>query len=235
MGKCCTLKGQSLGNGVTDLTTTFTLVIDKADGEVSNINISGKTYDGTAVTAPTYDKLGNGVVTVEYKVKGADDSTYTTTAPKNAGDYVVRVTAAEGTNHKAASATAEFGITTASIENAGVTLDPNTVVYNGSEHKPAVTVTWNGITLTENTDYVVYYRNNVNASDATVLGIVSVVGTNNFEGSIENEFEIIRREITITVEAKETIVNTTLPAYTYKVDGLIGAYHYLQREYCCCW
>lgn len=179
-----------------NMTTTFTVKVEKADGKVSNLNISGKTYDGTAVTAPTFDKLGDGAATIEYKVKGADDSTYTIIAPSAAGDYVVRVTVAESENYKAASATAEFSITSANIENAEVTLYPDTVVYDGSEQKPTVTVIWNGFTLTENTDYVVYYANNVNASDATVLGTVYVDGINNFKGRIEKEFEITNALIT---------------------------------------
>ncbi len=115
-------------------TTTFKVVIEKAEGKVFNINISDKTYDGTAVTAPTFDKLGNGAATIEYKVKGADDSTYTTTAPKNAGNYVVRVTAAEGTNYKAASATAEFTIDKVAIT---VTADAKSKAYG--EGDPVLT------------------------------------------------------------------------------------------------
>lgn len=115
-------------------TTTFTVVVEKAAGKVSNIIITGKTYDGTAVTAPTFDKLGDGVATIEYKVKGADDSTYTTTAPKNTGDYVVRVTVAEGTNHKAASATADFTIDKVAIT---VTADAKSKTYG--EGDPALT------------------------------------------------------------------------------------------------
>ncbi len=203
-------------------TTAFNVVIEKADGEVSNINISGKTYDGTAVTAPTFDKLGDGAATIEYKVKDKDDSTYTTTAPKNAGDYVVRVTIAEGTNHKAASATAEFSIEPTDIRDAIVTLDPDTFVYDGQPHKPTVSVVWNNMTLTENTDYIVYYIDNVNASSVNVLGTVYIDGINNFTGRKEDVFEITKREITITAEAKNTVVNTALPTYTYKVEGLVG-------------
>lgn len=119
-------------------TTSFNVVIEKADGEVTNINISGKTYDETAVTAPTYEKLGDGAATVEYKKKGADDSTYTTIAPKNAGDYVVRVTIAEGTNHKAASATAEFSISRATLTNVYVQQNGKLAYDGGRALTPVV-------------------------------------------------------------------------------------------------
>ena len=120
-----------------NMTTTFTLIIDKADGKVSNINISNKTYDGTAVTAPTFDKLGDGAATIEYKLSDADDNTYTTTAPKNAGNYAVRVTVAEGTNHKETSATTYFAIASAELRDVSVQ-QVGTLTYTGEALTPAV-------------------------------------------------------------------------------------------------
>ena len=141
-----------------ELKDEFGLVINKADGSVTNISDISKTYDGTPVSAPTFEQLGDGAATIEYKVKGADDNTYTTTAPTDAGDYVVRVTVAEGNNHKATSATAEFTIERANIEDAVVTLDKDTFVYNGTNQTPNVTVIFNGVTLTEGVDYKVSYQ-----------------------------------------------------------------------------
>ena len=139
-------------------TTTFKVVIEKAEGEVTSISDISKTYDATAVTAPSVDRLGDGAITIEYKVFGADDSTYTTVAPVNAGDYIMRVTVAEGTNHKQASATAEFSIEPADIKDAVVTLEQNVFVYDGTAHKPNVTVVFDGKTLQEGVDYKVSYR-----------------------------------------------------------------------------
>ena len=42
------------------------------------------------------------------------------------------------------------------------------LVYTGSAHTPAVTVTRDGVVLTEGTDYTAEYSNNVNAGDASV-------------------------------------------------------------------
>jgi len=120
-----------------ELKDEFSLVIQKANGSVTNISDISKTYDGTPVSEPTFDKLGDGAATIEYKVKGAEDSTYTTTAPSSAGDYVVRVTVTEGRNHKAASATAEFSIRRANL--TGISVQQNgTLIYNGSAQTPAV-------------------------------------------------------------------------------------------------
>ena len=79
-------------------------------GTISNLAISNKTYDGTAVSAPTYDKNTDGTVTVEYKLKTAADTTYTTVAPINAGEYTARVSIAETANHTSVSETKDFTI-----------------------------------------------------------------------------------------------------------------------------
>lgn len=49
-----------------------------------------------------------------------------------------------------------------------VTLNPDTYVYDGNEKKPAVTVTYDGQTLTENTSYTLTYADNKNAGTASV-------------------------------------------------------------------
>ena len=126
--------------GVEKQSVTAEYSILKADGSVTNISDISKTYDGTAVSAPTFDKLSNGAAVIEYKVKGADDNTYTTTAPENAGNYIVRVTVAEGTNYKEASATAEFSIERAELTDVSVQQSGN-LTYIGKALTPAVTTT----------------------------------------------------------------------------------------------
>ena len=55
-----------------------------------------KTYDGTPVVLNPENVhfSGNGALTIEYKLKDEGDSTYTTTAPTDAGEYIVRATVA---------------------------------------------------------------------------------------------------------------------------------------------
>ena len=50
-----------------------------------------------------------------------------------------------------------------------VTVDGKDLVYNGKEKKPAVTVTYDGVKLTQGTDYTVKYSNNVNAGKGQVV------------------------------------------------------------------
>ena len=67
-----------------------------------------------------------------------------------------------------------------------VTLNPDTYVYDGNEKKPAVTVTYDGQTLTENTSYTLTYADNKNAGTASV----TIDGINSLHGQIVKNFTI---------------------------------------------
>lgn len=55
-----------------------------------------KTYDGTPVALNPENVYfnGNGALTIEYKLEDESDSAYTTTAPTDAGEYIVRASVA---------------------------------------------------------------------------------------------------------------------------------------------
>lgn len=90
--------------------TIIALTVNRQTGAVTNISDISKIYDNTAVSAPTYDFLSSGTAVIEYKAKGADDSTYTQTAPNTVGEYTVRITVAEDENYAEASTTRDFDI-----------------------------------------------------------------------------------------------------------------------------
>ena len=73
----------------------------------------GKEYDGEviSITKDDFAIEGNRVPTIMFKVKGADDNTYTATAPKKAGEYIAKVSAAATAEWKAATKTFDFAIT----------------------------------------------------------------------------------------------------------------------------
>lgn len=73
----------------------------------------GKTYDGEAYTLSEeqISRNGNGAVTVMFKAQGAADDTYTADAPKNAGEYTVKVSVKATAEWKAATKTFDFAIT----------------------------------------------------------------------------------------------------------------------------
>ncbi len=94
--------------------TTVQLTVNKVNGTASITNDPGKTYDGTRVHTEHSTNNTAGKVIAEYKKRGADDAAYVAEAPKNVGDYTVRVTVladAAGNYTEAVSAPVDFTIT----------------------------------------------------------------------------------------------------------------------------
>ena len=73
----------------------------------------GKEYDGEVVSITKDDFVieGNRVPTIMFKAKGADDNTYAATAPKKAGEYIVKVSVESTAEWKSATKTFDFAIT----------------------------------------------------------------------------------------------------------------------------
>ena len=62
------------------------------------------------------------------------------------------------------------------ISGATVTVATTSYMYDGTAHKPAVTVTLGGTTLTKGTDYDVYYADSINPG----TGKITIVGTRTY-------------------------------------------------------
>lgn len=177
--------------------TSLKLTVTKQTGTATITGTPDKTYDGTPVSAPQYTcNNKEGIVTVEYKAQGADDSEYNTTAPKTVGKYTVRVTVAADGNYKAASATADFTI---SAKKITVAIDRKTSIYGNDI--VTLTATDNGIV---NGDSNVYSLSTI-ASKTAGVGTYDITGTAlddnysiTFTGG-ENAYEITKRNLTVTV------------------------------------
>ena len=102
----------------------------------ASVTLSGWTYGETAATPSVTENTGNGAVTYTYKVKDADDGTYTETQPSDAGTYTVKASIAATTNYEAATVTSDFAIAKATLV-ASVTLDGWT--YGETAAIPSVT------------------------------------------------------------------------------------------------
>ena len=105
--------------------------IKLADGKML-----GKEYDGEVISITKGDFViaGDRTPTFMFKAKGADDNTYTATAPKNAGEYTVKVSAAATAEWKAATKTFDFAIAKKVLTATG------TKEYDGNATMP-VTLT----------------------------------------------------------------------------------------------
>ena len=95
-----------------------TETIDALDAKDNEIKLAegktlGKEYDGEvlAITKDDFVIEGNRVPTIMFKAKGADDNTYAATAPKKAGEYIVKVSVEGTAEWKAATKTFDFAIT----------------------------------------------------------------------------------------------------------------------------
>ena len=98
------------------------------------LSITGWTFGETANAPTVTSNARKGTVTYEYKLKGADDKTYSKDAPNAAGEYTVRATIADTVNYLGAGTTADFTIAKKSLT---VTADKASKVYGTDD--PALT------------------------------------------------------------------------------------------------
>ena len=122
----------------TECKYSYTKDIDALGAKDNEIKLAsgktlGKTYDGQSITITKADFVieGNRNPVFKFKVKGANDNTYTATAPTNAGEYTVKVSVESTPEWKAASKTFDFTIAKKELTGTG------TKEYDGTETMPA--------------------------------------------------------------------------------------------------
>ena len=94
----------------TKTSNAINVTITKANGTAS-VSMEGWTYGETAKTpVPTSKTNGTNGVTYQYKVKDANEGTYSTTVPTNVGSYTVKATFPATDNYNEVTATADFVI-----------------------------------------------------------------------------------------------------------------------------
>ena len=102
-----------------------------------------------------------------------------------------------------------------SLENAVITLEKTEYTYNKEYHEPEAKVSLEGVSLTENSDYVVSYSDNCKVGTATV----TIVGIGNYEGEIATTFTIKKAQLEGYAYANQkTIVEKDTAEITY-VNG----------------
>lgn len=118
---------------------SYTEAIDALGAKDNEIKLAegktlGKEYDGEvlAITKDYFVIEGNRVPTIMFKAKGADDNTYAATAPKNAGEYTVKVSVAATAEWKSATKTFDFAITPMVISVAWEPTYNNSNTFTGA-------------------------------------------------------------------------------------------------------
>ena len=123
------------------------------------------------------------------------DASYTSIVPeyKDAGTYTYAISARPREEYKYNRYNRkdlQFTINKLNLVNVTVT-DVKDYKYTGKDITPEVTLTYDGYTLKEGTDYNLSYKNNKNPGTATIV----LEGINNCEGTITKEFEITQSNV----------------------------------------
>lgn len=92
------------------------------------------------------------------------------------------------------------------LTDTNVTLSQQSFVYDGTAKNPAVI--YNGITLSENTDYTVKYSNNVDVGTVKA----TITGINNYSGTAVKEFKITPikfddKKVSVSLEKSTFVYN----------------------------
>ena len=168
------LTGVKAGNYKLPSEVTTTFGIEKAN-ITATVSILDWTYGEDAETPSLTGNTEDGVVTYSYKVKDADDDTYTATIPTMAGIYTVKASIATTANYQAGDVTADFTISPKSIGDGNLFADGITLELTPTGELTAVKD--GSTTLTENIDFT---------CEVTMDGadrMVTITGIGNYTGS----------------------------------------------------
>ena len=145
-----------------------------------------KTYDGSAVdVSDKFSFNGNGEVTLMFKAQGAEDDAYAATAPKNAGEYTVKVSVRATAEWKATSKTFDFAIAKKVLTATG------TKVYDGNA---TVSATLTGVVEGDAvTATITMTSKNI---DATVQSVM-------LEGADKDNYTINIENVSVTIAPRE--------------------------------
>lgn len=178
--------------------------------------VTGITYTGEA-QYPTLTITYNGKTLVEGLEDGSNQTTcdYYATYENNTDTGEARVKI-EGVNNFSGTFYYTFNIDAKELTDDMIA-DIADQTYTGNALEPAPTVTYNGMTLNAGTDYAVAYEKNVNAGIAT-LTISATAQNNNYTGSAQKTFNILKADATVTnPTVKEGLV------YTGEAQPLLNA------------
>ena len=145
-----------------------------------------KTYDGSAVdVSDKFSFNGNGEVTLMFKAQGAEDDAYDATAPKDAGEYTVKVSVRATAEWKSATKTFDFAIAKKELTATG------TKVYDGNA---TVSATLTGVVEGDAvTATITMTSKNI---DATVQSVM-------LEGADKDNYTINIENVSVTIAPRE--------------------------------
>ena len=179
------------------VTKDFT--ISKADISKASITASGA-YSPNGVKVSVSAKLGNYTLT---------ESDYSVTAPTAAGEQNLTV---NGNGNFSGKATVKCNVAKADIANAKSSLSLST---NGKGY--TVTVTYDGVLLTQNKDYKVTVTESSTGVSAVITGVGNYSGAVTLSG-ISNELEAFENAA-VTIADVTYTGGAQLPSVTVKIGS----------------
>ena len=189
------------GSSMTVYATSFTIE-PKSLNKDSAISLGGCTYDGSPQKPEPSVSSGGKTLTkgTDYRVSYSNNI--------NADPYgskaLVTVT---GIGNYTGTVSGHFNIAKLSLTNTSIKLSPASCTYDGTQKKPAVTVSYNGKDL-DSSNYTVSYSSNTDVGQASVT--VTPNGSNCKDSNGAN-FTIEKASL-----AKASL---SLPAYVYFKTG----------------
>lgn len=166
------------------LTADLNAYYDLEDSKETSLTYTGSwKYTGKPITFSPVLKFHDRTLTE------GKDYTLSFSNNQNSGVGTFTIT---GLGLYSGTLTNNFGIWQISLSQAEVTFSQSSYLYTGTPLTPKPTVTWNGITLTENVDYTLSWHNNAQQGNA----YVTVSGKGNFTGETNKSFYIDLTPIT---------------------------------------
>ena len=187
-----TITIQGIGNYTGSVTKTFK-IIGKSISETEISNIADQTYTAGEIKPPVTITLNGKTLT-----NGSDYSlSYKNNI--NIGEATIII---EGIGNYTGTIDKKFKIVPIDISNAVISNIADQT-YTKGEIKPSITVTLDGKTLTNGSDYSLSYKNNIDVGEATII----IKGIGIYSGNLTKKFKIIGKSIK-NVEVEEIIDQT---------------------------
>lgn len=166
------------------LTADLNAYYDLEDSKETSLTYTGSwKYTGKPITFSPVLKFHDRTLTE------GKDYTLSFSNNQNSGVGTFTIT---GLGLYSGTLTNNFGIWQINLSQAEIAFSQSSYLYTGTPLTPKPTVTWNGITLTENVDYTLSWHNNAQQGNA----YVTVSGKGNFTGERNKYFCIDLTPIT---------------------------------------
>lgn len=216
---------------ITNQDVTITATFAPKASITPTVSLANWVYGNTASTPIVDGNTGNGGVTYLYKVKDADDETYSDTKPSSAGEYTLKATIAETNQHLGATTTTDFTISKRPVTISDIAANNKT--YDGTTEATISTAnaTFTGIVgsdaLSVSTTGT-FADKNVGTGKTVTLGTLTLGGSSisNYElaesgQQTETTANITPKMLTVTADNATKTYGEENPSFTVNYTGFI--------------